>query len=153
MKALLVSEYTSVRSLRIQEVPSQDASKSRWNWIRRVIEDRRSVSDQRSASFRARNRICRGRGSDSGSHVSRLQAGDRVFGFASRGARAEEITVPVGELSQIPDYLSFAQAAAVPVNYLTAAYGLMELGELCSGQNLLILGAAGGTGTAAINIG
>jgi NADPH2:quinone reductase len=65
---------------------------------------------------------------------------------------AEEIALPASELYRIPDHLSFAQAAAVPVNYLTAAYGLMELAALRSGQNLLILGAAGGTGTAAIKI-
>ena len=53
----------------------------------------------------------------------------------------------------MPDHLSFAQAAAVPVNYLIAMYCLKELAELRSGQNLLILGAAGGTGTAAIKIG
>jgi NADPH2:quinone reductase len=49
--------------------------------------------------------------------------------------------------------MSFALAAAVPVNYLTAAYGLKELAALRSGQNLLVLGAAGGTGTAAIKFG
>jgi NADPH2:quinone reductase len=61
--------------------------------------------------------------------------------------------VSAAELSRIPDHLSLAQAAAVPVNYLTATYGLLELGSLKAGQNLLVLGAAGGTGTAAMKIG
>jgi NADPH:quinone reductase len=65
-------------------------------------------------------------------------------------ALAEEISVAAGELSKISDYVSFVQAAAVPVNYRTAAYGLIELAALRAGQNLLILGAAGGTGAAAI---
>src|ERR1700760_464116 len=45
-----------------------------------------------------------------GAEVSRLVPGNRVFGFASRGALAEEISVPASELSRIPDHLSFAQA-------------------------------------------
>jgi NADPH2:quinone reductase len=49
--------------------------------------------------------------------------------------------------------LSFAEAAAVPVNYLTAAYGLIESAMLMPKQSLLVLGGAGGTGTAAIKIG
>lgn len=62
-------------------------------------------------------------------------------------------TSAAAELSKIPDHVSFAQAAAVPVNYLTAAYGLIELAALHAGQNLLILGGAGGTRTTAIKIG
>ncbi|KYK49169.1 hypothetical protein A1D31_40015 [Bradyrhizobium liaoningense] len=76
-----------------------------------------------------------------------------MFGSVPPGELAEEVAVPASELCRIPNRLSFAQAAALPVNYLTAAYGLMELVALRSGPNLLILGAAGGTGTAAIKIG
>jgi NADPH2:quinone reductase len=90
---------------------------------------------------------------EAGEDVTQLKVGDRVFGSAPRGALAEEISVAAGELSKIPDHVSFVQAAAVPVNYLTAAYGLIELAALRAGQNLLILCAAGGTGTAAIKIG
>jgi NADPH2:quinone reductase len=82
-----------------------------------------------------------------GDNVTQAKVGDRVFGSAPRGALAEEISVAAAELSKIPDHVSFAQAAAVPVNYLTAAYGLIELAALRAGQNLLILGGAGGTGT------
>jgi NADPH:quinone reductase len=88
-----------------------------------------------------------------GNDVTGPRLGDRVFGSASRGALAEEICVAATGLLQIPNHVSFPQAAAVPVNYLTAAYGLIELAALRAGQNLLVLGAAGGTGTAALNIG
>ena len=81
---------------------------------------------------------------EAGEDVTQLKVGDRVFGSAPCGALAEEISVAAGELSKM--------AAAVPVNYLTAAYGLIELAALRAGQNLLILGAAGGTGTAAIKL-
>src|SRR5579883_3301805 len=81
------------------------------------------------------------------------KVGDRVFGPSPRGAFSDEMCVAAGELWRLPDRLSFVQAAAVPINYLTAAYGLIELAALGERQNLLILGAAGGTGTAAIKIG
>src|SRR4029077_17652172 len=88
-----------------------------------------------------------------GTGVRQMKVGERVFGLSPRGALAEQICVPAAELSRIPDHVSFTQAAAVPVNYLTAAYGLKELAALQPGQILLVLGAAGGTGTAAIKIG
>src|SRR5208282_283516 len=68
-------------------------------------------------------------------------------------ALAEKISIAASELSRIPDHLSFVQAAAVPQNYLTAFYGLRELAALRPGEFLLVLGAAGGTGTAAIKVG
>jgi len=85
--------------------------------------------------------------------VSRFKVGDRVFGLARRGALAEEIAVIADEVSLMPSRISFAQAAAIPVNYLTAIYGLKERANLSAGERLLVLGAAGGTGTAAIKVG
>jgi NADPH2:quinone reductase len=84
--------------------------------------------------------------------VSQVRVGDRVFGLAKRGALAEEIVVLESDLALIPSRLSFPQAAAVPVNYLTAAFALTEMAALRSSETLLVLGAAGGTGTAAIKI-
>jgi NADPH2:quinone reductase len=87
-----------------------------------------------------------------GERASQVRAGDRVFGLTKRGALAEEIVVPEGQLARIPGRLSFPQAAAVPMNYLTAAFALIERAALRPGETLLVLGAAGGTGTAAIKI-
>ena len=87
-----------------------------------------------------------------GEGVSRFQLGDRVFGLAKRGALAEEIVIPESELARVPERLSLPQAAAVPMNYLTAAFALTERAALRPGETLLVLGAAGGTGTAAIKI-
>ena len=85
--------------------------------------------------------------------VTPWAVGDKVFGMTSRGGLAEVLAVSAGELRRIPDGLSFSQAAAVPVNYLTASYALGEIGALQKDENLLVLGAAGGTGMAAIQIG
>jgi NADPH2:quinone reductase len=90
---------------------------------------------------------------ETGAGVSRIRVGDRVYGLAKRGALAEEIVVPDSELAPVPGRLSFAQAAAIPMNYLTAAFALTERAGLRPGETLLVLGAAGGTGTAAIKIG
>jgi NADPH2:quinone reductase len=89
---------------------------------------------------------------ETGEAVSQVRVGDRVFGLAKRGGLAEEIVVLESDLALIPSRLSFPQAAAVPVNYLTAAFALTEMAALRSSEILLVLGAAGGTGTAAIKI-
>jgi NADPH2:quinone reductase len=65
--------------------------------------------------------------------------GERVFAIALRGALAEEICVAAEGLLRIPDRLPCAEAAAVPVNYLTAAYGLIESAVLRAKQILLVL--------------
>jgi NADPH:quinone reductase len=160
MRALLVSEYTSVQSLRIQEAPRPDVAADRVRVRVKAAGVGFVESLKIAGKYQTKDPLpfvpgteFAGVVDEVGAEVSRLVPGNRVFGFASRGALAEEISVPASELSRIPDHLSFAQAAAVPVNYLTAMYGLKELAELRSGQNLLILGAAGGTGTAAIKIG
>lgn len=89
---------------------------------------------------------------ETGEGVLQIRAGDRVFGLAKRGALAEDIVVLESDLAHIPSRLSFPQAAAIPVNYLTAAFALTEMASLRASETLLVLGAAGGTGTAAIRI-
>ena len=69
---------------------------------------------------------------------------------------APEITVPTLEGSdtvKIPERMSFAQASGFRVNYLTALHGLRDRGTLAASERLLVLGAAGGVGMAAIQVG
>lgn len=90
-----------------------------------------------------------------GKSVTRFKAGDSVFGSsgANFGAHAEYICLPEdGILALKPDNISFEQAAAVSFGGLTALYFLREMGKLQEGQRLLINGASGGVGTAAIQI-
>ena len=159
MRALLVTEYTAVNSLQLRDVPRPEV---RPDGVRiRVKAAGIGFVDALKIAGRYQTKDplpfvpgteIAGIVDNLGDEVSGLHGGERVFGSVPRGGLAEEIALPACELYRIPDHLSFAQAAAVPVNYLTAAYGLMELAGLRSGQNLLILGAAGGTGTAAIKI-
>lgn len=84
----------------------------------------------------------------------RLRPGDRVMAFARfGGAHADEAVLPAGIVTPIPDEMDFVTAAAFPVAYGTAHFALAHRGNLKAGESLLVLGAAGGVGLAAIEIG
>lgn len=78
--------------------------------------------------------------------------GDRVAAMARSGAWAEVAAAHPNMTFAIPDGMSFQQAAALPVNYQTSYFGLMWRGQLKSGETVLVHGAAGGVGTAAVQI-
>ncbi|WUI01409.1 SDR family NAD(P)-dependent oxidoreductase [Spirillospora sp. NBC_00431] len=77
--------------------------------------------------------------------------GDRVMGLV-QGAFADEAVTDHRLVAPIPDDWSFAAAASIPVAFLTAWYGLVELGGLTRGRRVLIHAAAGGVGMAAVRI-
>lgn len=86
--------------------------------------------------------------------VKHVRPGDRVLAFARRGGgHAEEIVVPGAIVTPIPDGMDFVSAAAFPVAYGTAHFALTHRGHLTAGETLLVLGAAGGVGLAAIEVG
>jgi NADPH2:quinone reductase len=82
---------------------------------------------------------------------SGFAAGDRVCGSAA-GAFAEVAVGSPQGLFQLPDVLSFDEGAALTVNYQTALFSLVERAHFAQGESLLVLGAAGGTGTSAIQV-
>ncbi len=86
-----------------------------------------------------------------GAGVSHLQVGDRVAGLA-RGSFGGYVTVDAAFVAPIPPGLSFAQAAALPIAYITAAFALHHVGKLRAGERLLIHAAAGGVGLAALHL-
>jgi NADPH:quinone reductase len=86
--------------------------------------------------------------------VDHVRPGQRVLAFARRGGgHAEEVVVPGAIVTQIPAAMDFTTAAAFPVAYGTAHFALTHRGHLTAGQVLLVLGASGGVGLAAIEIG
>jgi len=87
-----------------------------------------------------------------GDGVAGLTPGDRVMASV-RGGFAQFALAPAAETAKIPARMSFAQAAGFRVNYLTALHGLRDRGALAAGERLLVLGAAGGVGMAAIHVG
>ena len=83
---------------------------------------------------------------------SRFATGDRVVAFTMSGVFAETVAVPGWAVLPLPDDVPFASGACLPMNYLTAHFTLAVRGELRDGQTALVHGAAGGIGTAAIQM-
>ena len=83
---------------------------------------------------------------------SHFQAGQRVMAFPGFGGFAEKVSAAEMFVHPIPRAMSFEAAAAVPMNYLTVQFALDRRGRLAEGETVLIHGAAGGIGTAAIQI-
>jgi NADPH2:quinone reductase len=88
-----------------------------------------------------------------GAGVTEVAVGDRVMGSTGWGAARESLAVPAKQLVKLPDNLDFDRAAGLTVIYSTTLYGLRERGQLKPGETLVVLGASGGTGLAAIEIG
>src|SRR5487761_667735 len=88
-----------------------------------------------------------------GAGVTGIATGDRVMGNIGWGAAREAVAVPAQRLVKVPDQLDFDRAAGLTVIYGTTLYALRERAALKSGETLVVLGASGGTGLAAIEIG
>src|SRR5690606_4716143 len=87
-----------------------------------------------------------------GPGVSGLTAGDRVMGLFDGGAFGPLAVTDHRQIAPIPEGWTFAETAAVPVAFLTAYYGLVDLAALQPGEKVLIHAAAGGVGMAAVQI-
>lgn len=83
---------------------------------------------------------------------SSFKSGDRVVGLRLIGAQTSRAAFDPETLFRLPDSLSFDEAAAIPVNYITAYYALFILAHLKAGETVLIHSAAGGVGTAACQL-
>src|SRR4051795_3505577 len=81
-----------------------------------------------------------------------FEPGQRVAGVGPYGNAAELVASPVISTFPLPDALSFEEGAALPMNYLTAQFALAERGRLQAGETVLVHGAAGGVGTATIQV-
>ncbi len=81
-----------------------------------------------------------------------LPIGARVIGITGIGAHAESVCAYASACIPFPESMSFVEAAAFPVQYLTAYHALITLGRAVAGETVLIHAAAGGVGTAAIQI-
>ncbi|HZQ85621.1 MAG TPA: NADPH:quinone oxidoreductase family protein [Acidimicrobiales bacterium] len=87
-----------------------------------------------------------------GDGVTNLAAGDRVFGTAFVGAFAEEIVVGEATLTRTPDTVDDASAAAFGVAHRTAYNSLRTVGRVRPGEEVIVLGAGGGVGLAAVQL-
>jgi NADPH:quinone reductase len=85
--------------------------------------------------------------------VSSCKPGDKVIAFTTYGAFAEEVKIEAARLVPMPQGMDYASAAAFLLTYATSDHALRDRGGLQAGETLLVLGAAGGVGLAAIEIG
>jgi NADPH:quinone reductase len=83
---------------------------------------------------------------------SEFTPGSRVAGCLSFGAAAERVSVTEDRLYPLPEDLDFVQGATIPMNYLTAHFALVTRGQLAKGDWVMVLGASGGVGLAAIQV-
>ena len=84
--------------------------------------------------------------------VESLPVGTRVMAMSAGGCHADRLCVSAAACVRLPDSMSFVEAAAFPVQYLTAYHALTTLGRATLGETVLIHAAAGGVGTAAVQI-
>ncbi|WP_084420735.1 NADPH:quinone oxidoreductase family protein [Henriciella litoralis] len=88
-----------------------------------------------------------------GKGVTNVKVGDRVMGSTGWGGMAEQIAVDAGRVRKFPESMSYEEAAALLMTYGTSYYALKDRGNCKPGETLLVLGAAGGVGLAAVELG
>jgi NADPH:quinone reductase-like Zn-dependent oxidoreductase len=88
-----------------------------------------------------------------GEGVEGWSAGDRLIAATGFGGLAQKVVIPVARAIPLPADRSFAEGSALLLTYATAIHALLDRGRLQRGQTLLVLGAAGGVGMAAVEIG
>lgn len=88
-----------------------------------------------------------------GEGVAGFQPGDRVFAFVPQGAFAQQILVPAATVMRMADSMDFDTAAALTLTYGTSHHAVVDRAALQPGETMLVMGAAGGVGLAAIEIG
>ena len=105
----------------------------------------------RTPKVGVRGRDVAGRVEAVGTNVTQVQPGEGVFGIGE-GSFAEYVCARADKLAPKPANLSFEHAAAVPISGLTALQALRDTGKVQAGQQVLIIGAAGGVGTFAVQL-
>jgi putative PIG3 family NAD(P)H quinone oxidoreductase len=161
MKAVYIKEFGGAENLEIRETENPPAPRDKEVLIRvRAAGLNRADILQRRGFYPAppgaHERIpgleFAGEIAEIGKNVEDFQTGERVFGIAAGGAQAEYLLSEESLLVQIPDNLSFAEAAAVPEAFVTAADAIFTQGNLQSGETLLVHAVGSGVGLAALQL-
>ena len=160
MKALLCDEFASYKTHKIQEVDPPAIKKGHVRIAVRaagvnfpdilIVEGKYQFKPPFPFTPGAE---AAGIVTELGEGVDGFAIGDRVFFGSIHGCFAEEIVVPAASLFQMPEAMSFEQASAVNLVYGTSYHALKDRAQLKPGETLLVLGAAGGVGLAAVELG
>jgi len=160
MKALVVTRHGPPGVLRLEERPAPDPKPDQ-------LRVRVRFAGLNFADVQARVGLypdapkppfvsgyeCAGEIDALGSQSSGWQVGERVMVMSRFGAQAEQVCVVPSQLQRLPESISLEAAAALPVNFLTAHHLLHQVGRARHGEKILIQQAAGGVGTAVIQLG
>ena len=160
MRALLSHEPGPPETLRLSDVPDPEPGKGEL-LIRvhacainypdvLIIEDKYQVRPARP--FAPGGEIA-GEVVALGEGVADWQVGERLIAVVGHGGLAEMVAVPAKTAYRLPDGRSFEEGAALLLTYATSIHALYDRGRLEAGQTLLVLGAAGGVGLAAVELG
>jgi NADPH:quinone reductase-like Zn-dependent oxidoreductase len=106
----------------------------------------------RTPKVKVRGRDVAGVAAAAGARVTRFGAGDQVYGTCESGSFAEYAAAPEERLAAKPASLSFEQAAVVPISGVTALQAVRDSGRVQPGQQVMVIGAAGGVGSFAVQI-
>ena len=160
MKALLSHEPGGPETLRIEDVPEPQAAPGELLIRVRaaainypdvlIIEDKYQLKPPRP--FAPGGEIA-GEIEAIGEGVEGWSVGDRIVAVTGFGGLAEKVVIPAKSAFQLPQERSFEEGAALLLTYATSIHALLDRGRLEAGQTLLVLGAAGGVGLAAVELG
>lgn len=159
MLAVVVSEPGGPERLELRQVPDPKASNH--DVVIRVhatalnradLLQRRGLYPPPPGETEILGLECAGIVEELGAGVTTLARGDRVMALLPGGGYAERARVHESLVLPIPDGFSFEQAAAIPEAFLTAHEALLGAGDLSPGERVLIHGAAGGVGSAAVQL-
>jgi len=161
MRALQFTEFGSVSNLRLIELPDPKADSA--TAIVKVAAGAISPSDVKNVEGKMEHTtLPRVPGRDYAGTVihgpaqwigAEMWGTGGEIGYSVDGSHAELMAVPVASLRHKPKTLSFEHAAAIGVTYLAAWLGVVEYAQLAPGETLLVIGAGGGVGGAAAQIG
>jgi NADPH2:quinone reductase len=159
MKALLCSSFGSLEALEVEDVPPPvpgpgqvaiDVRASALNFPDALmVQGRYQI---RPALPFVPGLEAAGVVAAVGEGAAGLSVGDRVLAWLDHGGLAERCVAPVDHVVRLPEAMPFDAGAALPITYCTTIHALVERAGLRAGETLLVLGAAGGVGTAAIQI-
>ncbi len=160
MKALLCTEYGPPNKLTVQDVPPPKAGPGQV-----VIDVKASALNFPDALmvqglYQVKPPLPFSPGAEVagivkeiGEGVQGLKIGDRIIGFPGTGGFAEECVVAAEKIMPLPENMDYATGAALVLTFGTSLHALADCGRLQADETLLVLGAAGGVGAAAVQIG
>jgi NADPH2:quinone reductase len=160
MKAVLCKEYGPPDTLVVEELPSPTAGRGEVVLAVRAcgVNFPDVLIIQNKYQFRpplpfAPGGEVAGVVTAVGEGVDTLKVGDRVIGSTGWGGFAEELALDASRVIPIPDEMDFVTASAFLLTYGTSHHALKDRAQLRAGETLLVLGAAGGVGLAAVELG